>query len=224
MTIASAADAVRSLWPPHSRLLDIGCGAGAFVKTLMDMGYEASGCEPQAERVAEARKTVKGAEFAVAGAEALPYDDAAFDGCVMLHSLHHVPAVLMPRALEEAKRCMRRGGYLAVVEPLPEGSFFEVLRLLDDETEIRNQAHACLRVAMDSGGWLHHVTHLWIRRQVYPDEQALIAFAVANDPSRRAVAEEARPQIVEQFHQSGMPVEGGYAFDQPIRCDVLAIA
>lgn len=224
MTIASVADAVRSLWPPHSRLLDIGCGAGAFVKTLMDMGYEASGCEPQAERVAEARKTVKGAEFAVAGAEALPYDDAAFDGCVMLHSLHHVPSVLMPRALEEAIRCTKRGGYLVAVEPLPEGSFFEVLRLLDDETEIRNQAHACLRVAMDSGRWRHHISYRWIRRQVFQDEQPLIAFAVANDPARHAVAEKSLPLIAEQFHRSGVTVQGGYAFDQPIRCDVLAIA
>ncbi len=223
MTIASAADAVRSLWPPHSRLLDIGCGAGAFVKTLMDMGYEASGCEPHAERIVAARKTVRGAEFAVAGAEALPYGDAAFDGCVTMHSLHHVPSVLMPRALEEAMRCTKRGGYLVVVEPLPEGSFFEVLRFLDDETEIRNQAQACLRDAMDNGRWRHHVSHLWTRRQVYPDERALIAFAVTNDPSRGAVVEDARPQIVEQFHRSGVPVEGGYAFDQPIRCDVLEI-
>jgi ubiquinone/menaquinone biosynthesis C-methylase UbiE len=223
MTIASAADAVCSLWPPGSRLLDIGCGAGAFVKALFEMGYDASGCEPQAKRVEEARKNAKGAQFAVAGAEALPYPDATFDGCVMVHSLHHVPQALMPRALEEAKRCTKCGGYLTVVEPLPEGSFFEVLRLIDDETEIRNQAQACLREAIGSGRWRHHTSYRWIRRQVFANEQPLIDFAVANDSSRRTIAEKSRPLIAAQFRRSGVLVEGGYAFDQPIRCDVLAI-
>lgn len=221
MVISSAIDVARNLWPVGGRILDIGCGSGGFVAALRAEGLDATGCDPQAERIMEARRKVAGARFDVAGAEALPYRHAEFDGCTMVHSLHHVPGHLMMRALAEALRCLRPGGQLVVIEPLAEGSFFEVLRLVDDETALRNAAQRALREACDAGLLQRVAHHEWTRRQVYSDMAALATFITSADPSRAERLTELHDEIATRFASAGVPVEGGLAFDQPIRCDVF---
>jgi ubiquinone/menaquinone biosynthesis C-methylase UbiE len=49
------------------------------------------------------------------GAERVPYRDASFDLVACLGLLEHLPASLRERALEEAARVLRPGGWLAIV-------------------------------------------------------------------------------------------------------------
>lgn len=88
-----------------------------------------------------------------AGAQAVPFAAASFDGALMLKSLHHVPVPLMDQALAEIARVLRPCGWLHVSEPVYAGELNELIRLFNDEGEVRAAAQAALDRAVASGLW-----------------------------------------------------------------------
>ena len=58
----------------------------------------------------------------------------------MMRSLHHVPDP--NTAFPELRRVVRELVYIA--EPLPTGDFFELMRPVDDETEVRANAQQAI--------------------------------------------------------------------------------
>jgi SAM-dependent methyltransferase len=63
------------------RALDVGCGTGALTRVLVDrLGVDAVGaCDPSESFVAAVRSRFPGLDVRAASAEALPYDDSAFE-------------------------------------------------------------------------------------------------------------------------------------------------
>jgi len=92
-------------------------------------------------------------QFEKAGAQAIPFPDASFDAALMLKSLHHVPMPLMDQALAELARVLRPGGWLYVSEPVYAGGLNELVRLFNDEGEVRAAAQAALDRSVASGRW-----------------------------------------------------------------------
>lgn len=72
---------------------------------------------------------------------------------LMLKSLHHVPMSLMDRALDEVARVLRPVGWLYASEPVYAGPLNEIVRLYNDEGEVRAAAQAALDRAVTSGAW-----------------------------------------------------------------------
>ena len=95
----------------------------------------------------------EGLRFVVGGAEAIPFPDASFDLALMLKSLHHVPPALLAQALSEAARVLRPAGHLYVCEPVYDGAFNEVIRLFNDEGDVRAATPAALDAALRRGVW-----------------------------------------------------------------------
>ena len=91
--------------------------------------------------------------FLRAGAEAIPFADAHFDGALMLKSLHHVPRPQMATALAELARVVRPGGWLYVSEPVYAGDFNDIIRLFNDEREVRAAAQRAVDDALGTGRW-----------------------------------------------------------------------
>ena len=129
------------------RVMDIGCGDGAFAAAMAARGARVIGVEPnpvQAEKN-RTRVTDPGLDLIEAGAEALPVAAGSQDLLVFRFSLHHIPAGLYPRVFEEAARVLRTGGQLYVIEPLAEDSSQYVMELFHDETLVRAKAQSALR-------------------------------------------------------------------------------
>src|SRR5262245_57503508 len=61
------------------RVLDIGCGAGVFLRLVADRGAEPTGIDASESLIGLARERVPEGEVQVADMESLPYDDDAFD-------------------------------------------------------------------------------------------------------------------------------------------------
>lgn len=204
------------------RLLDVGCGAGGFVRSLAARGARVVGVDPNPEALVAAREAVPGGTFQTARAEALPFADASFDGAVFLNSLHHVPKADMHDALREAARVVGAAGRIVVVEPLAEGSFFLALRPVEDETEVRDAAQEVLRRAVESGEFEQIRRIDYPRRELFDDADGFLRHAVAVDPARAARVAGSRPEVEAVFRRhAGTTPDGRVALDQPMRAHVL---
>jgi SAM-dependent methyltransferase len=101
-------------WPGPGRLLDFGCGAGRFLKTMADQGWTVTGLDASPVAVEHVREHY--GLPAVVGT--LPHSDLApgsFDVVTMWHSLEHVHRPLA--ILREAFRLLVPGGKLVVATP-----------------------------------------------------------------------------------------------------------
>lgn len=137
------------------RIIELGCGSARLARALLQRfeGSELVGLEVDA--VQHAKNVASKQErltFVPAGAEAVPFPDACFDGAMMLKSLHHVPMPAMDAALLEVARVVRPGGWLYVSEPIYGGEFNEIARLYNDEGVVRAAAQSALDRALASGG------------------------------------------------------------------------
>jgi SAM-dependent methyltransferase len=133
------------LEPSGKTVIDIGCGDGAIVRHLARRGAKAIGIEVSGGQLQRAlRKAGPSEHYGIASAERLPFPDASAGAILFMNSLHHVAMPLIATALREAARVLEPGGQLIAVEPLAEGTYFETMRPLEDETEVRAAAYAAL--------------------------------------------------------------------------------
>ena len=93
------------------RLLDVGCGTGAAVRSAAPVVARAVGVDLSAAMIARGRELAAGfrnVELREADAEALPFADDAFTAVLCTTSLHHYPRP--ERAIAEIVRVLARGG------------------------------------------------------------------------------------------------------------------
>jgi len=216
---------VRSLLSPleERRIIEIGCGRGALLAALAGSGAKVAGIDPDQAALAEARKAAPGAILHQAGAESLPFTDAAMHAAVFVNSLHHVPVPGMVGALKEAARVVEPGGDVIVVEPLPEGTFFESMRPVEDETLIRLAAQDAIADALRAGILLLSEVSEYDRVEIYPTVSDFIDRLVAVDPARRDRALEERDEVMKRFGHHAEAVQDGHLLRQPLRLHHLKV-
>jgi SAM-dependent methyltransferase len=101
-------------WPGPGRLLDFGCGAGSFLKTMADQGWQVTGLDAAVGAVNQVRD--RHGLTALVGT--LPHPDlrpGSFDVVTMWHSLEHVHYPLA--ILRAAYELLVPGGKLVVAAP-----------------------------------------------------------------------------------------------------------
>ena len=213
------------LVPPSGKdVIDVGCGPGALVRALSERGARVTGVEISESQMAEAieRDDGRGARFLVGRAERLPLGDASVDIVVFMRSFHHVPQADLGPALAEARRVIRPRGAVYIAEPLAEGAFFELTRMVDDETEVRAGAQAAL--ARASGAGLERATTVdYDAPLTIAGLSGLRGRVVAADPARADRFEELSAELAEGIERLGEPGDraGEWRFLHPMRADVL---
>jgi SAM-dependent methyltransferase len=94
-----------------TRVLDVATGPGYAAEAALRRGARVTGVDFSPAMVERARGRVPGADFRVADAEDLPFDDASFDAVVMNFGLLHLARP--ERAVAETARVLRPGGRAA---------------------------------------------------------------------------------------------------------------
>ena len=214
----------RLIKPYGNEILDVGCGSGALVRALSAGGARVVGVEISERQLADAiaRDSGSGARYLVGCAQILPLDDACADVVVFMRSLHHVPSEDLVPALREARRVLRPGGAVVVVEPLAQGDYYVLTSLIDDELEARTATQLALAQAA-LAGLERSVTIDYDVRLCIADLRALRARVVSVDPNRAELFGSRRAEIEEAFQRLGEPGEqpGERCFVQTMRADVL---
>lgn len=97
------------------RSLDVGCGTGVLSAAIRARAADAeiAGVDPVADFVADAGRKMPDpkARFQVGSADALPYEDGAFDATLSLLIFQELPD--QARAVREMRRVTRPGGRVA---------------------------------------------------------------------------------------------------------------
>ncbi len=221
--VSDAAMLERLVDPADRDVVDIGCGAGALVRELTVRGARVTGIEISARQLERARGHPEAgrAHYLIGRAEQLPLAASTMDLAIFMRALHHVPVACHPATLRECHRVLRPGGVLYVAEPLPEGDFFALSSLVEDEREVRAAAQLTLegapRFGLDRVRRVEYEVEAEIR-----DPEALRRRIVDVDPDRAPVFERRADEIAVAFSRLGEPAaDGGRRFRQPMRADVL---
>jgi 2-polyprenyl-3-methyl-5-hydroxy-6-metoxy-1,4-benzoquinol methylase len=103
---------LKAAW--RGRLLDIGCGDGAFLARMKRLGWEAVGVELD-EKAAHVAKTKYDVDVFIGTLEAAGFADESFDAITLSHVIEHVgdPRDLLCRC----RNLLRKGGRVVVTTP-----------------------------------------------------------------------------------------------------------
>ncbi|HEY4116342.1 MAG TPA: methyltransferase domain-containing protein [Byssovorax sp.] len=102
------------------RALDVACGTGNYLaaqRAAYGDRVRWTGADASEAMLARAREKAPAASLHVARAEALPFEDGAFDYVVSSFAFHHFED--KPRALDELRRVLRKGGTLRILNVTP---------------------------------------------------------------------------------------------------------
>ncbi|MGF1610908.1 MAG: class I SAM-dependent methyltransferase [Kiloniellales bacterium] len=205
------------------RVADVGCGDGALVRFMTREGATVVGieCSPAQLARAHAAEPAAGERYIEGVGKDLPLEDATLDLVVFFNSLHHVPVEAQEVALAEAARVLKPDGLLYVMEPLAEGTYFELMRPVDDETQVRARAYDALRAAAAGEAFEEIVEERYAAPFKHKSFADCVADSLAVDPERRAAFEAAGEALAQGFEAAAEKRDGAYWFDQPSRLNLL---
>lgn len=174
-------------------LIDVGCGTGDLVRWATKQGARVVGVDTAA-MIAEAERKERAGdeEYRIGSAEALSFESGSRDLLTYFASFHHVPRQHMRGALKRCWDVLIPGGSAVFLEPLStRGSYYDLVRLVEDETEARVLARRAIRRA-PSLGFEPEGGKLFYVERSYADYLRLIEINVEDTGRRSEIAASAR--------------------------------
>ena len=98
----------------HGNVLDVACGTGDMMVSLMERGCTVTGVDISEEMLDVARFKVKGSRLMVADAEHLPFEDNTFDAITCAFGVRNF--VHLEQGLGEMLRVLKSGGTMVILE------------------------------------------------------------------------------------------------------------
>lgn len=99
--------------PGKGKLLDVGFGAGGYLRAARDAGWEPFGVDVSAAAVEAARR--RGLQALAGPLERAGFGPDTFDAAIAIHSLEHYPDPVL--TLREIRRVLKPGGVILVSVP-----------------------------------------------------------------------------------------------------------
>ena len=112
------------------RILEIGCGEGRHSLFLTQKTERLIAIDVDEDRLAEAKRTVKGVDFRVGSGESLNFPEGFFDLVFFGFSLQHQDGSV---ALSEASRVLVPGGKILIIEPTMESEYTKLVSVFQKE-------------------------------------------------------------------------------------------
>lgn len=139
----------------NANIVELGCGTAFVTRKLAEAWPTANIIAAEVDQTQHNKNLaitdLHNVTFQLAGMENIHADDNSIDAVIMLKSLHHVPAQLLQKGFAEVHRILKPGGHLYISEPVFDGDFNEILRLFNDEENVRRSAFKAMVEAVESG-------------------------------------------------------------------------
>lgn len=199
-------------------ILDVGCGTGKTTRLLTRLGGRLTGLECGEAPLAAARsKSPVAVETFVEGVgQELPFNDASFDAICFFFSLHHIPVDRQVKALQEAHRVLRPNGVIYIFEPIAQGSSFDVMQPVDDETRVRAAAQNALKKVQAKQLFSVEENFKYLEYYTYADFEAFKNAAIMVDEARAKALKTCEPEVLARFTALGEQVDSGLRFQEPV--------
>lgn len=98
----------------HGKVLDVACGTGDMAVELLRQGCSVTGVDLSKEMMAIAKQKAPQAEYKLADAEHLPFEDATFDAVTCAFGVRNF--VHLEQGLSEMLRVLKPGGRMVILE------------------------------------------------------------------------------------------------------------
>lgn len=106
---------------PHSRVLNIGVGSGAFEERALQKGHDVYTLDPIEPAINRLRERLNLGDKAQVGyGQNMPFEDTFFDAVVISEVFEHLTPEVMDTTLAEINRVLRREGKLLGTVPARE--------------------------------------------------------------------------------------------------------
>jgi SAM-dependent methyltransferase len=136
-------------------IVELGCGKADHTRRIASAHPDASIVAAEVDHIQHTANLTApvppNMRFAEFGAESIPLGSATVDVVLMFKSLHHVPSARLDDALGEIARVLRPGGHAYISEPVFGGDHNEMIRIFNDEREVRQAAFDALHRMVDRG-------------------------------------------------------------------------
>ncbi|MDX9893241.1 MAG: methyltransferase domain-containing protein [Patescibacteria group bacterium] len=101
----------------NDKILEIGCGAGAFLLPLYEQGYNVAGLDYSQSLLDAAKKVLVGANLVCGQANNLPFKNGEFDVVISNSIFHYLPSIdYAAKVLNEMFRVLNQSGRAAVLD------------------------------------------------------------------------------------------------------------
>ena len=204
-------------------ILELGCGNAELTREIATRTPRVQVTALEVDRIQHEKNRnihdLPNVIFAYGGAEAIPAPDAVFDVVLMFHSLHHVPAAQLDRALREIHRVLKPCGLAYFEEPVFAGEYCEMTRIFHDEQAVRESAFLALQQAADSGVFEMVVEKFFLTPRHFNDWGHFERTIRGKTHTEHHLSEAQWDAVRSRFEKS--MTAGGATFLQPIRVDLM---
>lgn len=203
----------------NKTIIDVGCGTGGLVRKLTAEGAKVIGIDSP-DMLIKAKNNQKQVFFTAGLGENLPFKNNIADIIIFFASFHHVPGAMMNQTLQETYRVLKPGGIGFFLEPVGrEGSYFEILRLVEDERDIQQLALESIKKAYTFGLENKREEVMYIERS-FDDYVNLLNIFVEDEAERSGYLKEARKITERLSREAGISFEN-YRYKSICRVNVL---
>lgn len=204
-------------------VVDVGCGLGANAAALDGLGATVTGVEIDEARIAAAKATHSdtAVSFRLGRAEDLPVDGASVDVLAYFNSFHHVPGAAHAAAFREMARVLKPGGLAYIQEPVAQGAYYNVMRVIDDEAPVYEDVERQLRTGLvDVPVSISKRVRFKIMHQ-FSKVDEMKASILRVDPRRQLAFDQQENEFRRLFDEHADRTGGGFCFDHHYRITIL---